>query len=114
MLTIPALVRTSQKKMTTSTTTKLFNYSFSKLKANMQSTRALQRKIKLNIIVIDKIRMSNPSSYLAIEERMLMECVTEVSSLVPYLRMQMPRMRNEAPVSVLTHWSKPYLRSALI
>ena len=73
ILTSTTEVTTSEKKMITRSTMKLFKLSFSRLKANMQSTRARLRKIRLSRIVMDKIRMSRPSSCYEIGDRMLIE-----------------------------------------
>ena len=97
---------------------KLFNCSLIKLKANMQSTKALERKTKLSKIVIDRILMSRPSICAAIVLFRLIACVIVVSSCEPYLRIDTPKIRNEIPVKVRTHLSKvsllpPALMSSL-
>lgn len=107
-------VITSQKNITTRTTMKLLRLSFSRLNANMQSTSARQKNTRLNRIVIESILMSRPSSYLATCDLMLIEWVTVVSRLLPYLSMQIPRTKNDIEVNVLTHSSNPSVSFTII
>ena len=66
--------------ITISTVKKLFRSLCNRLKANMKSSRVLQRKTRLSIIVIVSILTSKPSRDSEMVDLMLMECVTEVSS----------------------------------
>ena len=79
-LTMATEVHTSLRIMMQRSIAKLFNCSLIRLKANMQSTKALERKTKLSKIVIDKILMSRPSICAAIVLLRLIACVIVVSS----------------------------------
>ena len=95
-------------------TTKLLSYSLIRLNANMQSTRARDRNTRLSRIVIDRMRRSSPSIYVAIADLSVLACVIVVSSCEPYLRIEMPSTRNEIPVNVLTHLSNCRLSASLM
>jgi len=99
-------VHTSLNTMMQRSTTKLFNCSLIRLKANMQSTSALERKTRLRRIVIDKILRSRPSIWVASADLSVLACVIVVSSCEPYFRIEIPRTKKEIPVNVRTHLSK--------
>jgi len=96
-------VHTSLKMIMQMSVTKLLSCSFNRLKANMQSMRARDRKTKLNKIVSVSILMSRPSICAAIDDLRLIECVMVVSNWLPYFKIETPRIRNEVPVKVETH-----------
>ena len=104
-LTMATDVHASLKIMMQSSMTKPLSCSLIKLKANMQSTRARDRKTRLRRIVIDRILTSRPSIWAAMDDFKLMECVTVVSSWLPYLRIDTPKTRKEMPVKARTHLS---------
>ena len=98
-------VHTSLNTMIQSSTTNEFSCWLMRLKANMQSTRARERKIRLSRIVIDRMRRSRPFIYAAIAVLRVLAWVVFVSSYEPYLRIEIPRTRKEMPVKVRTHLS---------
>lgn len=66
-------VQTSLKIIMQRSMTKLLSCLLIKLKANMQSIKALDKNTKLSKIVIERIRMSRPSSWEAIDDLRLIE-----------------------------------------
>ena len=97
-------VNTSVKIITIRTIKKLFRSLWSKLKANMKSSKVRQRNTRLSMIVMVRIRTSSPTKDSAIVDLTLIEWVTAVSSWLPNLSTLTPKTRKDAPVIVCTNF----------